>query len=161
MTSKPTTRHALRRARNAAKAYILHILTTEQHAKCQMEDAWSGAYPVTVAGVVRIRVFIYVILMPFTLSTIAFCLTRRSPENSPAVSRLPFFMRTLLTYPFAVLHYFSQSSLCPCNINSCELLSSVFSKLPVFLYVLMLFQNAFTLVFIELQVNAMQASTRL
>lgn len=51
MTSKPTNTRALRRARNAATAYILHILITEQH-EMQMEDAWSGAYPVIVAGVV-------------------------------------------------------------------------------------------------------------
>lgn len=64
-------------------------------------------------------------------STTAFCLTWRSPENSPAVSRLSFFLRTLPTYCFAVLLYFSLSSLCPWNSNSCELLS-VFSKLPGF-----------------------------
>jgi len=79
LASKSTSRRSLRRARNAVTACILHIVKTEQHVKCQIsmkkEDAWSGAYPVTVAGVVGIRVFIHVILMSFTLSTIAFCLT--------------------------------------------------------------------------------------
>ena len=76
--------------RNAVTACILHKLTTKQHVKrqtsMQKEDAWSGAYPVTVAGIAGIRVFNHVILMSFTLSTIGFCLTWRSQENSPAVS---------------------------------------------------------------------------
>jgi len=97
----------------------------------QTNYAWSGAYPVTVAGIVWNCVFIYVILMPFTLSTIGVCLTWRSQENSPAVSQLSFFLRTLLMYRFAVLLYFSLSSLCPWNSHSCEL-PSVSSKRPFF-----------------------------
>lgn len=167
LTSKRTTRHALRRARNAVTACILHILTTEQHAKCQTsmqtKDAWSGAYPVTVAGVLWNCVFIYVILRNavYAFNDRVLSHLKESREQSSCLTTFILSANSAdisLRSTSLFLAVFVVSLEQPLVRDAVSLFKTSFS---FFLYALMLFQNALTLMFIQLQVNAKQASTRL